>query len=108
MRFFIPGANDVSHGEQLYRETRDQLKGVFAQVSDRRICRLKFSCDGTTVNVAVGDSFPFKDGQPVFAIYETESVFVVLTSAYGPPKLEEAQMVPADRAIEVEEFTAIA
>jgi hypothetical protein len=82
MRFFIPGATDVAHAEQLYRQTRDQLAGVMGLVTDRRICRIKFRGAERTMNAAVGSPFSDRSGS-IFAIYETESGFVVCTSAYG-------------------------
>jgi hypothetical protein len=107
MRFFIPGANDIAHAEQLYRQTRDQVTGTMGVVSDRRICRIKFRRAERTMNAAVGS--PFSDGTgSIFAIYETESGFVVCTSAYGKPKIEEAVRIPADSILDIEEFSAIA
>lgn len=107
MRFFIPGSNDVAHGEQMYRQTLDQLREHVHNVSDRRICRLKFRRDGRMMNVSVGDSFGAKR-EPVFAIYETDRGFVILMSAYGPPAMDNVIEIPFDGALEVEDFTAVA
>jgi hypothetical protein len=76
-------------------------------VTDRRICRIKFRRAERTVNAAVGSPFSDRSGS-IFAIYETESGFVVCTSIYGKLKVEEAVRIPADSVLDIEEFGAVA
>jgi hypothetical protein len=106
MRFFVPGTPDTGQAELMYIQTRDQLRRRGQHIADRRICRVKFQQDGHPMNVSVGDSFA-QDGKPVFAIFETERAFLILTSTYGPPPVDDPVQVPLEHVLDVEDFTAL-
>ena len=106
MRFFVPGATDSGTGELMYIQTRDRLRRRGQHIADRRICRVKFQQDGHPMNVSVGGSYN-TDGKPVFAIFETDRAFLILTSTYGPPPVDDPVQVPLEQVLDVEEFTAL-
>jgi len=104
MRFFIPHViNSDSHA--LYRRIRNNLEP--ASLTDRRIYRIKFEQDGKVQNLAVGDSFRSFGSEPVLAIVEAESGYFVCTPHHGGID-GEPLVVPRDRALDVEVFTASA
>ena len=105
MRFFLPTVLDVSDTEALYQQIRDRVG--HACLTDRRIYRVKFEHDGRVQNLAVGDSFRRLGGEPVLAIVEAGSAFFVCTRHHGAVDGEPFR-IPADRALEIEEFTAVA
>jgi len=105
MRFFIPAANDVIHGESQYREICRYLTEKVGSVSEKRIYRFR---DGERVlTLAVGDSFRRLNGEPVLAIVEVSDSYFVCTAHHGT-KENEGYRIPRESVIETEEFTALA
>jgi|SRR3954447_23394328 hypothetical protein len=107
MRFFIPAANNVSHGEMQYREICQHLTETVGPVSDKRIYRLRFRDGERVINLAVGDSFRRFNGEPVLAIVETSDSYFVCTLHHGASH-NEGFRVPRDTVMDFEEFTALA
>jgi len=104
MRFFVPGIiTDNPH--VLYERIRSNLE--HSTLTDRRIYRIKFEQDGSVQNLAVGGSCRQFGSEPVLAIVEAESGYFVCTPHHGGIE-GEPLMVPRDRALEVETFTASA
>jgi len=104
MRFFIPRV--ISHDpDRLYELIRSNLQ--HSSLTDRKIYRIKFEQDGSVQNLAVGGNFRLFSSEPVLAIVEAESAYFVCTPHHGGIE-GEPLMVPRDRALEVEAFTASA
>jgi len=104
MRFFIPRV--INHDpHRLYERIRSNLQ--HSSLTDRKIYRIKFEQDGSVQNLAVGGSFRLFSSEPVLAIVEAESAYFVCTPHHGGIE-GEPLMVPRDRALEVEAFTASA
>jgi hypothetical protein len=104
MRFFIPVV--INHDpHRLYERIRSNLE--HSSLTDRKIYRIKFEQDGSVQNLAVGSSFRLFGSEPVLAIVEGESGYFVCTPHHGGIE-GEPLMVPRERALEVEPFTASA
>jgi hypothetical protein len=63
MKFFVPGANDSHHAQDLYHTMRDRISRQCGTVTDKRIYHLKFHHEGALCNIAVGDSLRYLDEQ---------------------------------------------
>src|SRR5690348_8334957 len=107
MRFFVPSANDISHGESVYQRIRERLESSLGLIKDRRIQVIRFNDEGKALTLAVGDSFRRFSGEPVIAIFEGENSYFVSTSQHGADSGEPFQ-ISADKVLSVEDFTAIA
>jgi len=107
MRFFVPSANDISHGQAAYQNILERLGGSVGLIKDRRILAIRFDDKGKALTLAVGDSFRRVGGEPVIAILEGEGSYFVCTAHHGADTGEPFR-IPIPKVLQVEEFTAVA
>ena|SRR5579875_1134240 len=105
--FFVPGANDSHHAQDLYHTMRDRISRQCGTVTDERIYHLKFHHGGALCNVAVGDSFRYLDEQSVLGLFDREGCYFVCTSTHGAIEGEPLR-VAEDAVLSIEEFTTSA
>ncbi len=103
MRFFVPTANDRAHARKMYEEIRHRIQSTGHRLASQAIFRIRLNRNGRPRIVAVGDSYPEAGGDPVLAIFQADSYYLLCTRRHGALQ-GDPMRIDEDQVSVVEEF----
>jgi hypothetical protein len=103
MRFFVPTANDPIEARRMYDRLRERIRAAGSDLTEKGIYKIRWRREDRTVNLAVGDSFREYGSDPIMAIFQEPSSYLVCTMRHGAMDGEPLR-IESDAVTAVEEF----